>query len=259
MKWTPRNGVGGVRHRIEQPLHQILPAGCEPVVLAAEGDDDRFLLVAGKPGEAIGVDARTDDETVELPLLHCPDADGVCADADGRHRRPESDRAAARLQVVAEGPRDRAVVGDRGRRGVQPGDAGRMGLDLPQLVPLEPSHSRHAVLGRAPLELSQAADLGLFDGHDELAAFLVGDPPFRAVRVELRNPEAAEAGLQRAGRVVDPGVHDAAVAARLVRRDVGLLFEHRHRRVRAQLGQAARDSEPDDPGADDPDSHHGRK
>ena len=142
---------------------------------------------------------------------------------------------------------------------MQPGDAGRMGLDLPQLVSLEPPHARHAVLDRAPLELAQAAELGLVDGNDELAAFLVGDPPLGAVRLELRDPEAAEPGLQRSGRVVDARVHDAAVAPGLVRRDVGLLLEHRHRCVRAQLGQAARDSEPDDPGADDPDSHHGRK
>jgi len=79
---------------------------------------------------------------------------------------------------------------------MQPGDAGRMGLDLAQLVSLEPPHARHAVLDRAPLELPQAVELGLVDGHDELAAFLVGDLPLGAVGVELRDTEAAEPGLE---------------------------------------------------------------
>ena len=72
-------------------------------------------------------------------------------------------------------------------------------------------------------------------------------------------PRPAEPGLERAGRVVDAGMDDAAVAPGLVRRDVALLLEHRDGGVRAQLGQAARHGEPDDPGADDPDSHHGPK
>ncbi len=46
-------------------------------------------------------------------------------------------------------------------------------------------------------------------------------------------------------------MHDAAVAARLVQRDVVLLLEHGHRRVGPELRQATRDGEPEDAGADD--------
>ena len=48
-----------------------------------------------------------------------------------------------------------------------------------------------------------------------------------------------------------PGVDDAAVAARLVLRDLVLLLEHGHRGVRSQLGQAPRNGETDDPRAHD--------
>src|SRR5436853_607279 len=60
----------------------------------------------------------------------------------------------------------------------------------------------------------------------------------------------AEAGLQRAGRVVDAGVDHAAVVAGLVEADVLLLLEHAHRAVRAPDEQLARDGEAEDARAD---------
>src|SRR5581483_6842000 len=146
-------------------------------------------------------------------------------------------------------------VGDRGRRRVQPRDAGRVRLDLAQLVALDPAQAGDAVRGRAPLELAQAVELRRVERDDELAARLQRDRALLAVGAEQLHAAPAERRLQRPRRVVDAGVDDAAVAARLVARDRVLLLEDSDGRVRAQLAQPPRDGQPDDPGPDDADPH----
>jgi hypothetical protein len=61
--------------------------------------------------------------------------------------------------------------------------------------------------GSEPLELIVA------DGDDELAHALDRDPASRAVRLELSLALAAQPRLERSRRVVEPGMHDAAVVA----------------------------------------------
>ena len=60
----------------------------------------------------------------------------------------------------------------------------------------------------------------------------------------------AEAGLQRARFVVDPGVDDAAVVAGLVARDHGFLLQDREPQVRSALQELARHRQADDPASD---------
>ena len=132
-----------------------------------------------------------------------------------------------------------------------PGD---VRLELAELVAVEPPRPRHAVRVCASLELAQAVELALVEGHDELPALDVRQRALRAVRPQQVDPAAAEAGLERPRRVVDPGVDDAAVAPRLVGRDLGLLLEHGDHGAGPGLAQPTRDREPDDPCADHPDA-----
>ncbi len=106
---------------------------------------------------------------------------------------------------------------------------------------------------RSALELPQPVELALVERDDELAALLVREPAPLDVGAQQADAAPAELRLERARRVVDAGVDDAAVAAGLVERQVVLLLQHRHRRVGAQLGEPPRHREADDPGADDPD------
>ena len=79
--------------------------------------------------------------------------------------------------------------------------------------------------------------------------------PSAAGEVEQRlRPGAAPARLEAAGRVVQPGVDDAAVATGLVPRPVVLLLEDGHLRRRVLTQHALGDGEPDDPAADDGDA-----
>ena len=128
-----------------------------------------------------------------------------------------------------------------------------MRLDLAQRLPLEPAHAGNAVRPRSALELPQPVELALVERDDELAALLVREAALREVGAQQADAAAAELRLERARRVVDAGVDDAAVAAGLVERQVVLLLQHGHRRVGAQLGEPPRHREADDPGADDPD------
>jgi hypothetical protein len=111
---------------------------------------------------------------------------------------------------------------------VQRGDAARVRLDLTQAGAVEAPQARHAVRVPAPLELVEARQLGLVERDDHLAAALVRDLVALAVLVQLARALDAEPRLQRPGRVVDPGVHYAAVVAGLVTPDAVLLLEHAH-------------------------------
>ena len=176
-------------------------------------------------------------------------------DADRLHLCSEHDLAAGVAHVGGERLRHGAIVGDPGLRRVEPGDAGGVRLDLAQLVPLEPAKSRNAVRRRTALELAQPRDLGLVERDHELPALPQRDVALVAVRAQQLDAAAAEPRLERPWRVVDAGVHDAAVATCLVHRDLALLLEHGDGRVRLDLRQPPRHGEPDDPRADHADPH----
>ena len=71
------------------------------------------------------------------------------------------DPPAGRPQVVGHRRGHGAVVDDAGRRRVQRRDAGRVRLDLAQLVGADPAQARHLVGAAAPLELVEAGQLAL--------------------------------------------------------------------------------------------------
>ena len=79
-----------------------------------------------------------------------------------------------------------------------------------------------------------------------------GTPCSSQKRSSSSTPAAAVARPERAGRIVDAGMDDAAVPAGLVAGDAGFLFENEDRPRGLVLLKPARHRQPDDPAAD----HH---
>ncbi len=140
---------------------------------------------------------------------------------------------------------------------MQPGDSRCVRLDLAHAVPVDPAHPGHTVGEGAPLELAQTSELGLVECDDELAARDKRNLPLLAIALQQRDTTAAQLGLQRSRRVIDPRVDDPAVAPGLVQRNLPLLLEHGHGRVGAELRQPSRHSKTDDPGTDHTYPHAG--
>jgi hypothetical protein len=69
----------------------------------------------------------------------------------------------------------------------------------------------------------------------------------------LKQPDSASAKsrLQRAGRVIQAGVHHSAVASGLVNRDLGLLLEDQHFGIGMAQAELACSRQPQDPRSDD--------
>src|SRR5215207_434622 len=132
-------------------------------------------------------------------------------------------------------------------------DADRVRLDRGDLVGADPPQFRNAVCDPPALELVEARQLLGAGGDDQLARPLRRDAPPLAVRVELGGAGDAQPRLQRARRVVDAGVDDAAGMAGLVARDPGRRLEHRDADAVVAQRQLARHGEAHDPGADDHD------
>jgi hypothetical protein len=108
-----------------------------------------------------------------------------------------------------------------------------------------------AVRERPAVELEQARALFLARRDDDLAAPEHRDPTRVAVGEQPLGAAHAQPRLQRARRVVDATVDDAARAAGLVRPHGRLLVEDGDRGSRRARLQLARDGQPEDPGADD--------
>ena len=101
------------------------------------------------------------------------------------------------------------------------------------------------------MELLEPWQLFLLGGHDDLAATLVGYFLLVAVRSELSASGGAQPRLQRARRVVDPGMDDAAVVPRLVSGDPILLLEYQHAEIGMPLQPLSGDRKSEDPCSDD--------
>ena len=99
----------------------------------------------------------------------------------------------------------------------------------------------------------EARQLVVGQGHDELADPLDGDPLLGAVRLQRVLALAAEAGLQRARRVVEAGVDDAAVVAGLVGREPLLAFDEHEADVGPSAEHLASGRQAEDAAADDDD------
>ena len=154
--------------------------------------------------------------------------------------------------VVREGFRDRVVVDDARVRRVDGPDPGRVRLDLPEPLRADDLQALRSVRVAPAKQLFEAGKLGLVQRHDDLAAQTVGDAAFVAEPPQHPRAGRAEAGLVRAGRVVEPGVDDAAVVAGLVGPDPVLFLDDRYSEAGMPAAQRHRRRQ-----ADDPASHNG--
>ena len=136
----------------------------------------------------------------------------------------EVDLAPPGAEAPAHGLRHLAVVHDPGAGHVQGRHAADLGLQFPGLPLVHPPQGD--AVGEAPAgQFLQAGQLGLGGGHHQLAAQVVGQPLLPAEGHHGRVALQAEPGLQAAGPVVEPGVEDPAVVARLVPRQPPLLLD----------------------------------
>ena len=123
---------------------------------------------------------------------------------------------------------------------MQGADAAHVRLDLTQLGRVELHQPLDAVTDPASLQLGEPVELGVVDRDDELAAPLQRDGVLLAERFEQALTLATERRLQRAGGVVEAGMHDSRVVAALVDRDLGLLVEQRQPQARRAVEQCKR-------------------
>lgn len=102
----------------------------------------------------------------------------------------------------------------------------------------------------APLQqFLKLISLSLIGGYYQLAQPAVADAVFLAKLVEGLVSGQAQPGLERALRVVDAGVDDAAVAAAYFLAELGVLFQYEN--ISSPTGQPGGDGQADDTGADD--------
>ena len=188
-------------------------SGRKPQVGAAEGDDPRLCRRPGGDRQSVGPGARAGDRE--------PASVGrVGARRRSRRRRGQpgdpaagGDRAAGALDVTGEGFGHRREVDHPGLRGVERREAARVRLDLSDLIGADPPQARHAVGAAPPLELVEPGQLGsLSVATISFPLRRASIPAPRSRRRGVPGALDAEPGLERARRVVDPGVdHPARV------------------------------------------------
>ncbi len=250
-------GQGRIGHRVDQPADQVAAFVAQLPVLAAERDDARLGRLARRDREAVGLEAGAHDHAVGFEGCAVRQLDGraepVLAHAGGAGIRP--DLATNGGDIGRVGARHRGEVGDRGLGRVERGDAGHVGLDLGEIVGFEPPQPGNAVLVCPFGEPPQRFELALLGRDDELAARVVGEVALGAVVAQEVQSAPAQPGLQRSGRVVDAGMHDAAVVGGLVAREGRLLLEHDDLRRGRGVGELAGGGEAEDAATDDHDAH----
>ena len=126
-----------------------------------------------------------------------------------------------------------------------------MRFDLAESCGIQPLETFEAVLGSTLLEIVKSGDFGVFCGDDHFPADFMGDSVFAAELGHEPNPAHGEAGLQRAGLVVEAAVEDAAVVRALVAARAVLFFKDANRGTGLAEQQLAGDGKPDDSAADD--------
>jgi hypothetical protein len=104
-------------------------------------------------------------------------------------------------------------------------DPGGVWLDGGQLIGSDPPQPGDAV-GAAPrLEVVKPGELGRVAGDDDLATPLKRHAALLAELVHLASTVDAQPGLERAGLVVDAGMHHTRVVAGLVGSEPRLALE----------------------------------
>ena len=158
--------------------------------------------------------------------------------------------------LLGEGTRDRGEVDDRGVRRVQRADARHVGSTARRPAASSRPEVGDTVCVRPLAQRVQAVELGAIERHHELAELHERDVVRRAEGAQELAAAAAEARLQRVRGVVEAGMDDAAVVARLMGGEPVFLLEQQDIVVG---GEQARGGHPDDAAADDEDPHLARR
>ena len=237
---------------VDQPAHGAARLDGQLEVLAAERHDHDTGLRPGQARDPVAVQAGAVDREARRDRAGGRlEDDFAAAIQKTHHPRPRPDLPSGARDQAGQGGGDGAVVGDRGARHVQRGDAAAERLDVAHLLRPQKRQATHAVRDAATVDLLQTGNLARLGRHHELAAAQERHAVLLAEAGHGRRPFGAQAGLVRARPVKDAGVDDTAVAAALVRAHAVLLLEDddSHLRVESDRGQGGR--EPDDPPSDD--------
>ena len=152
------------------------------------------------------------------------------------------------LGLAEQGQHQAVAVDDAGRGRQQRGVAGERRLQRGELGGVEAAQVVHAVGVRALGDRLQRRCLRRGAGDHQLAAARVVHPVLRAPGVQALAALHAQAGLERAGRVVQPGVDHLAVACADAGAEGGLALDDHH--LEAGAGEAVCAGEADHAGAD---------
>jgi hypothetical protein len=114
--------------------------------------------------------------------------------------------------LVAVAVDQRVDVDDPGGRRPQPGDRADPGLTPPDRRRIDELDVTRSVGERLAMDRLELSDLGVIGGDQDLAAAPVRQPEPRAALVQLIATGDAQPRLEAAGRIVQAGVDDAAVA-----------------------------------------------
>ena len=127
--------------------------------------------------------------------------------------------------LVGHRQRDAPEVDDAGSRAPEPLDARGVRLDLEDALTADVLEARHAVRQRPLAQGGESRQLAVIERHHELAAVVERDVVRLGEGFDIGLALAAESCLERAGRVVQAGVEDAAVVAGLVGRELSFLLD----------------------------------
>ena len=167
--------------------------------------------------------------------------------------RFEGDAAAVIFQFAPQRQHVSVAVDDAGFRRRQRADAGKLRFERARGVAADHLQAFDAVLQALRQQRLHLAEFRVAGRDNELAAFVVGYAMRGAEVVEQAAAARAVAGAQRAGRIVDAGVNDLAVARGHAVADAAGRLGDDH--IVAAAGGGAGDREPHCASADDQDLH----
>ena len=225
----------GIGNRVDQTPDQVGRRPNHVQVLAPEGQDAGVGSRARASGHPVCMEpGAPHQETGPERAVRRVDQPATSGWRGPPSPYPGPDLSTRHRDHPGKGSGHGGEVGPASGRDVQGSHAGHVGLVFGRRAGRELG-DRHPV-GPGPFDQGgQPGSLVFRRCHDQLPATVVGDAVLGA---ELDHPVPApygQVGLERTGRVVEAGVDNPAVAARLVGGDRGLLLEHHHRDV----GQAA--------------------
>ncbi len=204
-------------HGVDEVADEMARFGDEFEILSAEGNDADVVFRAGERGDAVAEKAGAVDEVAAFEFA-CGGFENPAAEVvlDGHDAGTGLENAAEALDFEDEGVADGLVVDDAFLWNAQSGEAGGVGFDFAELRGIEPLEAFEAVLLAARFQFAEAGNFGLIGGDDDFSTDFVGNPVFAAEIRHQTDSAHGEAGLQRAGLVVEAAVEDTAVVRALV-------------------------------------------